>query len=185
MSWFIIAVLYVLNICLQFVTSCSRPPLLGFAYLKPPFSIRCVEVSDDQVRIKKEKLMLLTCFVCILASLCTYFCTNGTFPVCRTLETRSAVFLGAFSPSARRSLVVDFPLHRRASTCSSCPTTARRASCATSCATLSVWTQALSSPNSVASGQSSQESCVRRPERRMRLGLPGLEPVTSKGCFYN
>lgn len=34
---------------LQFVTSCSRPPLLGFAYLKPPFSIRCVEVSDDQV----------------------------------------------------------------------------------------------------------------------------------------
>uniref|UniRef100_A0A8C8LR11 HECT-type E3 ubiquitin transferase n=1 Tax=Oncorhynchus tshawytscha TaxID=74940 RepID=A0A8C8LR11_ONCTS len=27
---------------------CSRPPLLGFAYLKPPFSIRCVEVSDDQ-----------------------------------------------------------------------------------------------------------------------------------------
>lgn len=38
----------------QFVTSCSRPPLLGFAYLKPPFSIRCVEVSDDQVRIRKE-----------------------------------------------------------------------------------------------------------------------------------
>ncbi|XP_063502765.1 ubiquitin-protein ligase E3B isoform X1 [Pongo pygmaeus] len=34
---------------LKFVTSCSRPPLLGFAYLKPPFSIRCVEVSDDQV----------------------------------------------------------------------------------------------------------------------------------------
>lgn len=33
----------------QFVTSCSRPPLLGFVYLKPPFSIRCVEVSDDQV----------------------------------------------------------------------------------------------------------------------------------------
>uniref|UniRef100_A0A8C6X681 HECT-type E3 ubiquitin transferase n=1 Tax=Naja naja TaxID=35670 RepID=A0A8C6X681_NAJNA len=33
---------------LKFVTSCSRPPLLGFVYLKPPFSIRCVEVSDDQ-----------------------------------------------------------------------------------------------------------------------------------------
>ncbi|KAM9447065.1 LOW QUALITY PROTEIN: ubiquitin-protein ligase E3B-like [Clarias gariepinus] len=33
---------------LKFVTSCSRPPLLGFAYLRPPFSIRCVEVSDDQ-----------------------------------------------------------------------------------------------------------------------------------------
>lgn len=44
---------FFLNVFSQFVTSCSRPPLLGFAYLKPPFSIRCVEVSDDQVR-KKE-----------------------------------------------------------------------------------------------------------------------------------
>ena len=35
--------------CVQFVTSCSKPPLLGFAHLEPPFSIRCVEVSDDQV----------------------------------------------------------------------------------------------------------------------------------------
>ena len=34
---------------LKFVTSCSKPPLLGFAHLEPPFSIRCVEVSDDQV----------------------------------------------------------------------------------------------------------------------------------------
>jgi len=33
----------------QFVTSCSKAPLLGFAHLEPPFSIRCVEVSDDQV----------------------------------------------------------------------------------------------------------------------------------------
>lgn len=32
----------------QFVTSCSKPPLLGFAHLEPPFSIRCVEVGDDQ-----------------------------------------------------------------------------------------------------------------------------------------
>ncbi|VDN17455.1 unnamed protein product [Gongylonema pulchrum] len=32
----------------RFVTSCSCAPLLGFAYLEPPFSIRCVEVSDDQ-----------------------------------------------------------------------------------------------------------------------------------------
>jgi len=35
--------------CVQFVTSCSKAPLLGFAHLEPPFSIRCVEVSDDQV----------------------------------------------------------------------------------------------------------------------------------------
>ncbi|GMT19380.1 hypothetical protein PFISCL1PPCAC_10677 [Pristionchus fissidentatus] len=33
---------------LKFVTSCSRGPLLGFGSLEPPFSIRCVEVSDDQ-----------------------------------------------------------------------------------------------------------------------------------------
>ncbi|XP_028967961.1 ubiquitin-protein ligase E3B [Galendromus occidentalis] len=35
---------------LKFVTSCSSPPLLGFANLEPPFSIRCVEVADDQDR---------------------------------------------------------------------------------------------------------------------------------------
>ncbi|ODN04927.1 Ubiquitin-protein ligase E3B [Orchesella cincta] len=33
---------------LKFVTSCSKPPLLGFVNLDPPFSIRCVEVSDDE-----------------------------------------------------------------------------------------------------------------------------------------
>lgn len=37
-----------LKLFLKFVTSCSKPPLLGFANLEPPFSIRCVEVSDDQ-----------------------------------------------------------------------------------------------------------------------------------------
>ena len=34
---------------LKFVTSCSKPPLLGFAYLDPPFSVRCVEQGEDQV----------------------------------------------------------------------------------------------------------------------------------------
>ncbi|XP_044002807.1 ubiquitin-protein ligase E3B [Aphidius gifuensis] len=33
---------------LKFVTSCSKPPLLGFAHLEPSFSIRCVEVGDDE-----------------------------------------------------------------------------------------------------------------------------------------
>ena len=33
---------------LKFVTSCSKPPLLGFEHLEPPFSIRCVEVADDE-----------------------------------------------------------------------------------------------------------------------------------------
>ena len=37
---------------LKFVTSCSCPPLLGFAHLQPPFSIRCVEVGDDEDRGK-------------------------------------------------------------------------------------------------------------------------------------
>lgn len=36
------------HLFLKFVTSCSKPPLLGFAHLEPPISIRCVEVSDDQ-----------------------------------------------------------------------------------------------------------------------------------------
>ncbi|KAG1657432.1 Ubiquitin-protein ligase E3B [Nymphon striatum] len=35
------------SLFLKFVTSCSKPPLLGFAHLEPVFSIRCVEVSDD------------------------------------------------------------------------------------------------------------------------------------------
>ena len=34
----------------QFVTSCSKPPLLGFSSLEPQFSIRCVEVADEEVR---------------------------------------------------------------------------------------------------------------------------------------
>lgn len=36
-----------LGLLLKFVTSCSKPPLLGFANLQPPFSIRCVEVGED------------------------------------------------------------------------------------------------------------------------------------------
>ncbi|CAF0839771.1 unnamed protein product, partial [Didymodactylos carnosus] len=33
---------------LRFVTSCSRPPLLGFSQLNPPFTIRCLESSEEQ-----------------------------------------------------------------------------------------------------------------------------------------
>lgn len=71
----------------------------------------------------------------------------------RTPETHSAVFLGAFSPSAKKSPVVGFPRRQRASTSSNCPTTARRASCATSCAMPSAWTRASSSLNSPSPGQ--------------------------------
>ena len=33
---------------LKFVTSCERPPSLGFASLQPPFTIQRVDCSDDQ-----------------------------------------------------------------------------------------------------------------------------------------
>ncbi|XP_031779888.1 ubiquitin-protein ligase E3B isoform X3 [Nasonia vitripennis] len=32
----------------EFTTSSSKSPLLGFATLEPPFSIRCIEVGDDE-----------------------------------------------------------------------------------------------------------------------------------------
>lgn len=32
---------------LKFVTSCSSPPCGGFGHMEPQFSIRCVEVGDD------------------------------------------------------------------------------------------------------------------------------------------
>jgi ubiquitin-protein ligase E3 B len=51
------------HLFLKFATSCSRPPLLGFAYLEPAFSIRCVENSDDldqgdTVRIDKISIII-------------------------------------------------------------------------------------------------------------------------------
>jgi ubiquitin-protein ligase E3 B len=33
---------------LRFVTSCSRPPLLGFKHLHPPFTIRIVPAEGDE-----------------------------------------------------------------------------------------------------------------------------------------
>ena len=33
----------------QFVTSCSKAPLLGFGHLEPAFSIRCVDVPEEEV----------------------------------------------------------------------------------------------------------------------------------------
>ena len=32
---------------LKFVTSCSRPPLMGFSSMSPPFSIRAVDESEE------------------------------------------------------------------------------------------------------------------------------------------
>lgn len=76
-----------------------------------------------------------------------YFYNDRAIPFSRTLEIRSAAFLGDFSLSEKRNPVVDFQRHQLASTCSNCPTTAKRVSCVTSCAMLLVWTQALSCPN--------------------------------------
>ena len=36
---------------LMFVTSCSRPPLLGFAHLNPPFTIQRVNISRDEDKL--------------------------------------------------------------------------------------------------------------------------------------
>ena len=33
---------------LKFVTSCSKPPLLGFAHLQPPFTVQCVAADGDE-----------------------------------------------------------------------------------------------------------------------------------------
>ncbi|EJT98881.1 HECT-domain-containing protein [Dacryopinax primogenitus] len=44
------------RLLLRFVTSCSRPPLLGFGELKPKFTIRCA--SNDQNRLPTAA----TCF---------------------------------------------------------------------------------------------------------------------------
>ena len=33
---------------IKFVTSSPKPPLLGFSTLNPPFSIRCVEIDEDE-----------------------------------------------------------------------------------------------------------------------------------------
>ena len=110
---------------------------------------------------------------------------NISLAVSRTLETPLAVSSGVFSPSGRRSLVVDFLLHQRASTCWSCLTTARRAFCVTSYVTLSVWTRALSCLNSVATGQSAQEGRGKKCEPSKRFGLPGLEHAALKGHQLN
>ena len=34
---------------LKFVTSCSKPPLLGFAHLQPPFTVQCVSSDGNEV----------------------------------------------------------------------------------------------------------------------------------------
>mgnify|MGYP003385813630 FL=1 len=36
-----------LSLLLKFVTSCTRPPSLGFKALSPPFTVQRVECSDD------------------------------------------------------------------------------------------------------------------------------------------
>jgi ubiquitin-protein ligase E3 C len=36
------------GLLLKFVTSCSRPPSLGFKVLTPPFTIQRVDCQDDQ-----------------------------------------------------------------------------------------------------------------------------------------
>ena len=51
---------------LKFVTSCSKPPLLGFENLEPPFSIRYVKKAS-YVLLVEELVVNLTC--CLLKTL--------------------------------------------------------------------------------------------------------------------
>lgn len=84
---------------LQFVTSCSRPPLLGFAYLKPPFSIRCVEVSDDQVVMSKEGESALFRLFCVGFAGPLLWCawTNDPSSFQDTGDTLGSVLRGFFT----------------------------------------------------------------------------------------
>jgi ubiquitin-protein ligase E3 B len=66
---------------LKFVTSCSRPPLLGFAHLQPPLTIRMV-VGDDPA---PSELTLGWC-VKLLRGL------TGTGPDVERLPTASTCF---------------------------------------------------------------------------------------------
>merc|ERR1712060_116829 len=43
---------------LRFVTSCSRPPLLGFAHLVPPFTVHKVQIRSDSEKLPTAS----TCF---------------------------------------------------------------------------------------------------------------------------
>lgn len=105
----------------QFVTSCSKPPLLGFAHLEPPFSIRCVECNDDEVRIlPKDGLSLVE-------SLATCFKTLVLFSFHRMRVTRLAVYFAGFSASVGGViLLADCQPRPRVLICSNFQTTERK-----------------------------------------------------------
>ena len=44
---------------LKFVTSCSKPPLLGFVHLHPPFCIQCVNTDGNEVRGSGARAMMV------------------------------------------------------------------------------------------------------------------------------
>ena len=63
-----------IRLLIKFVTSCSRPPLLGFKYLNPPFTLQAIQDTDrlpiastcfnilklppyNNMQLLKEKLM--------------------------------------------------------------------------------------------------------------------------------
>jgi len=70
---------------LQFVTSCSKPPLLGFAHLEPPFSVRCVECNDDEVSVHKITIELLL-------TVSIYYQANNLLPSILILIERKLVW---------------------------------------------------------------------------------------------
>ena len=48
------------------MTSCSRPPLLGFTQLDPPFSIRRVDTSDEVGYSLKNSIIIILLLLLLL-----------------------------------------------------------------------------------------------------------------------
>lgn len=67
---------------LKFVTSCSKPPLMGFANMSPPFSIRAVdedeEVNDHDMTPGEKMFQFWECLSC------TFFNCSNVPQVCFT-----------------------------------------------------------------------------------------------------
>ena len=81
------------SFCSQFVTSCSKPPLLGFSHLEPPFSIRCVELTEDEV-CHPNGFQILVLFVTYLLQMPGFYCPCIICMACRNMLPRISLGYG-------------------------------------------------------------------------------------------
>ena len=94
------------SFCSQFVTSCSKPPLLGFSHLEPPFSIRCVELTEDEVCHPngfRILVLFVTCCKCWVSIVHVLFCM-----ACRNMLPRISLGYGPNPWASSRS--VEWPM---------------------------------------------------------------------------